>query len=60
MAKSEIDVQYQRQLLAAEKVLDSILSSTGPADLCRQVVHSNTFPSQPEAVNCFTLTVNPF
>ena len=55
MTKSEIDVQYQRQLLAAEKVLDSILSSTGPADLCRQVVHSKYVPESTRGCELFYL-----
>jgi len=55
MTKFDFDVSSQRQLWAAEKVLDSILSSTGPADFCRQVVHSKYVPESTRGCELFYL-----
>lgn len=55
MTKSDIHLRSHRQLLAAEKVLDSILSSTSPTDLCRQVVHSNFVPESTRGCELFYL-----
>jgi DNA-binding CsgD family transcriptional regulator len=55
MTKSDIEMRAQRQLVAAAKVLDSILSSSGPADLCRQIVHSNFVPEATRGCELFYL-----
>lgn len=55
MTKSDIEMRVQRQLVAAAKVLDSILSSSGPADLCRQIVHSNFVPEATRGCELFYL-----
>jgi DNA-binding CsgD family transcriptional regulator len=55
MSKSDIEMQAKVQLGAAGKVLDSILSSTGPSDLCRQIVHSNFVPESTRGCELFYL-----
>jgi DNA-binding CsgD family transcriptional regulator len=55
MTKSDVDMRAQRQLVAAGKVLESILSSTGPADLCRQIVHSSFVPESTRGCELFYL-----
>jgi DNA-binding CsgD family transcriptional regulator len=55
MTKSDSEVSSQRQIVAAGKVLDLILSSTGPAVLCRQVVHSDFAPESTRSCELFYL-----
>ena len=55
MTKSDLEMREQRQLVAAGKVLESILSSTGPADLCRQIVHSSFVPESTRGCELFYL-----
>jgi len=55
MTKSDVEMREQRQLVAAGKVLESILSSTGPADLCRQIVHSSFVPESTRGCELFYL-----
>lgn len=43
------------QLLAASHALDVILSSTDPADLCRQIVHSDYVPTTTRGCEIFYL-----
>jgi len=51
----ELDTIAQMQLHAASMALDMILSSTGPADLCRQVVHSDLLPASTRGCEIFYL-----
>jgi DNA-binding CsgD family transcriptional regulator len=55
MTKSEIEMREQRQLVAAGKVLEAILSSTGPSDLCRQIVHASFVPETTRGCELFYL-----
>jgi hypothetical protein len=41
----EIELQANLLVEGASRALDIILSSTDPADLCRQIVHSDNVPS---------------
>jgi DNA-binding CsgD family transcriptional regulator len=55
MTKSDGELREKRQLFAAGKVLESILSSAGPADLCRQIVHSSFVPKSTRGCELFYL-----
>jgi len=55
MTESDGEIREKRQLFAAGKVLESILSSTGPADLCRQIVHSSFVPNSTRGCELFYL-----
>ena len=55
MTKSHTEVSSERQIVAAGKVLALLLSSTGPADLCRQVVHSDFVPESTRGCELFYL-----
>jgi DNA-binding CsgD family transcriptional regulator len=50
-----LDVAAQAQLFAASHALDVILSSTDPADLCRQIVHSDYVPTSTRGCEIFYL-----
>jgi len=50
-----LDVEARTQLLAASHALDVILSSTDPADLCRQIVHSDYVPALTRGCEIFYL-----
>jgi DNA-binding CsgD family transcriptional regulator len=50
-----LDVAAQAQLFAASHALDVILSSTDPADLCRQIVHSDYVPASTRGCEIFYL-----
>jgi DNA-binding CsgD family transcriptional regulator len=51
----EIELQDHLLLEAASRALDIILSSTDPADLCRQIVHSDNVPSSIRRCEVFYL-----
>jgi len=51
----ELELEAQAQLHAASHALDVILSSTGPADLCRQIVHSDYVPASTRGCEIFYL-----
>ena len=51
----EIELEFQLQLRAASHALDVILSSTDPADLCRQIVHSDYVPAETRGCEVFYL-----
>jgi DNA-binding CsgD family transcriptional regulator len=51
----ELDTEARTQLLAASHALDVILSSTDPADLCRQIVHSDYLPASTRGCEIFYL-----
>jgi len=51
----ELDAGARTQLLAASHALDVILSSTDPADLCRQIVHSDYLPASTRGCEIFYL-----
>jgi len=53
MNKSDLEISLQRQVVAASTVLDLILSSTGPSDLCRQVVHADFVPASTRGCEIF-------
>ena len=55
MTESDGEMREMRQLFAAGKVLESILSSAGPADLCRQIVHSSFVPKSTRGCELFYL-----
>ena len=55
MSKSESEMRSQRQMAAAAKVLDAILTSSGPVDLCRQIVHSQYVPEATRGCELFYL-----
>lgn len=44
-----------RQLAAAAKALDTVLASSGPADLCRKIVHSDFVPPSTRGCEIFYL-----
>jgi DNA-binding CsgD family transcriptional regulator len=52
---TEIELQDHLLLEAASRALDIILSSTDPADLCRQIVHSDNVPSSVRRCEIFYL-----
>jgi len=60
MSKSDLEVRLERQIVSVSKVLDAILSSTGPADFCRQVVHSDFVPSSTRGCEIFYLDGRSF
>jgi DNA-binding CsgD family transcriptional regulator len=43
------------EILAVSRLLDLIMSSTGPADLCRQIVHSDFSPASARGCQIFYL-----
>ena len=51
----ELDTEARNQLFAASHALDVILSSTDPADLCRQIVHSDYVPASTRGCELFYL-----
>jgi DNA-binding CsgD family transcriptional regulator len=51
----ELDTIAQMQLQATSLALDMILSSTDPADLCRQTVHSDLLPASTRGCEIFYL-----
>jgi len=51
----ELDEIAQMQLQATSLALDMILSSTDPADLCRQIVHSDLLPDSKRGCEIFYL-----
>jgi DNA-binding NarL/FixJ family response regulator len=51
----ELDTEGRTQFLAASHALDVILSSTDPADLCRQIVHSDYVPASTRGCEIFYL-----
>jgi DNA-binding CsgD family transcriptional regulator len=51
----ELDTIAQMQLQATSLALDMILSSTDPADLCRQIVHSDLLPASTRGCEIFYL-----
>jgi DNA-binding CsgD family transcriptional regulator len=51
----ELDTIAQMQLEATSLALDMILSSTDPADLCRQIVHSELLPASTRGCEIFYL-----
>ena len=51
----DLDVEARTQLSAASHALDVILSSTDPADLCRQIVHSDYLPASTRGCEIFYL-----
>jgi DNA-binding CsgD family transcriptional regulator len=51
----ELDTIAQMQLHAASLALDMVLSSTDPADLCRQIVHSDLLPASTRGCEIFYL-----
>jgi DNA-binding CsgD family transcriptional regulator len=55
MSKSESEMRSQRQMATAAKVLDAILTSSGPVDLCRQIVHSQYVPEATRGCELFYL-----
>ena len=52
---TELDTEARTQLFAASHALDVILSSTDPADLCRQIVHSDYVPASTRGCEIFYL-----
>jgi len=55
LGSSDADIRLKRQMIAAAKVLDSILTSSGPAELCRQIVHSDYVPGSTRGCEIFYL-----
>ena len=51
----ELETEGRTQFLAASHALDVILSSTDPADLCRQIVHSDYVPATTRGCEIFYL-----
>jgi DNA-binding NarL/FixJ family response regulator len=51
----DLDIGAQTLLFAATHALDVILSSTDPADLCRQIVHSDYVPASTRGCEIFYL-----
>jgi DNA-binding CsgD family transcriptional regulator len=51
----ELETIAQMQLQATSLALDMILSSTDPADLCRQTVHSDLLPASTRGCEIFYL-----
>ena len=49
----EIELQAHLLVEAASRALDIILSSTDPADLCRQIVHSDNVPNSVRSCEIF-------
>lgn len=52
---SQLEQQYLRETLAAAHLLDVILASTGPNELCRQIVHSDFSPDSARSCQLFYL-----
>jgi DNA-binding CsgD family transcriptional regulator len=51
----QLETDARKQLFAASHALDAILSSTDPADLCRQIVHSDYVPRSTRGCEIFYL-----
>ena len=51
----DLEIEARTQLFAASHALDVILSSTDPADLCRQIVHSDYVPASARGCEIFYL-----
>jgi DNA-binding CsgD family transcriptional regulator len=56
----ELELETQQQLDGASHALDVILSSTDPADLCRQIVHSDYVPASTRGCEIFYLDGKSF